>query len=367
MQEKYFAPMIDKTEIESPALLIDMDKIETNIKMMMDHLNTTKAALRPHFKAHKSPYLALKQIEAGAIGMTCAKVGEAEELFKVGIKDILIANQIVTEKKIRRVAIMARDIDIKVAVDSLENIQLLSKIAVEENVHIGVLVEIDVGLCRCGVKTIPEGVELAKAIVAAPNLDFRGVMGYEGHCNRYHELDIRSREVKISNKHLVDFKHAVEEAGMEVEIVSAGGTMMFDIATENEEITEIQAGAYILMGTKWSSSEGIPFVQAESILATVISVPSDEFVTVDAGLKCYSNEVGPPSVIGYEGMEVVKMSEEHTTFKMHEGAPKLKIGDVIEMAPSNCCTTTNLFDFFHVVRNGKLEMVLPIAARGRFD
>ncbi|HOV70025.1 MAG TPA: alanine racemase, partial [Clostridia bacterium] len=327
MQEKYFKPFCKKEEIETPALLIDMDKIEKNIKIAMDHYNSVKANIRPHFKAHKCPTLALKQIEAGAIGMTCAKVGEAEVLVKAGVKSILIANEIVSESKIKRLALLERHADVITSVDSLKNVQDISRIACEVGVKIGVVIEIDVGLHRCGVKSIEEGVALAKEIVKLPGVVFRGVMGYEGHCNKYIELKKRTEEVVIANALLADFKKAVEAAGIPVEIVSAGGTCMFDITTRNPEITEVQAGAYLLMATKWSDLEGMPFEQAETILSTVISVPNSEYVTIDAGIKCYSTEAGPPSVKDHKGMEIVKISEEHTTFKLHEGAPKFKVGD----------------------------------------
>lgn len=367
MQEKYYTPFIEIDKIETPALLLDLDAVEENLGMMADHFKKVKANLRPHFKAHKTPFLAQKQIEAGAIGMTCAKVGEAEVLVKAGIKDILIANEIISESKIERLAMLARSARLTVAVDQVRNLKDLSKTASRTGVRIGVLVEIDVGLGRCGVRSIEDGVLLAKEAVKLPGIDFRGVMGYEGHCNKYVELQKRTEEVIKANGLLVQLKSAIVRENIPVEIVSAGGTSMFNITTKNEEITEIQAGAYILMATKWSDLEGIPFRQAETILSTIVSIPTEDTLVIDAGHKSFTTESGPPRIKGYSGIEIAKISEEHCNLKLTGSGYQFKIGDKIELIPSNCCTTTNLYDYFYGTRNNRLEIILNIEARGRCD
>ena len=366
MQEKYNRLFIEKELIETPALIIDMDLIEENIALTASYYKTVKAKLRPHFKAHKSSFLALRQIEAGAIGMTCAKVGEAEVLVKAGIKDILIANQIVAQTKIERLALLARHARIIVAVDNEDNLKALSQAGVKYKVTIGILVDADVGLGRCGVRTLEEGVGLAKQAISLPGIKFFGIMGYEGHCNIYKDLKKRTEEVGKANNVLTKFKKLLAREDIAVDIVSAGGTAMYDIATLNQDITEIQAGAYILMGTKWTHMEGIPFKQAETILTTVISTPLPDTFIVDAGLKAYSIEAGNPSVKGHSGIEVARIGEEHTTLKS-TSKHRFKVGDTIELIPSNCCTTTNLYDFFYGIRDNKLETIIPIDARGRFD
>lgn len=367
MQEKYYTPFLEIEKIETPALLLDMDTMEENVRLMASHFNKVKANLRPHFKAHKCTFLALKQIEAGAIGMTCAKVGEAEALVKAGVREILIANQIITRSKIERMALLARNACIIVAVDSLQNLKDISDIASAFGVEIGVLVEIDVGLGRCGVRNLDDGVRLAKEATDLPGIEFRGVMGYEGHCNKYVELKKRTEEVIKANALLVQLKKAITDAGIPVEIVSAGGTTMFNLTTMNEEITEVQAGAYILMGTKWSMMEGAPFKQAETILATIVSIPADDILVIDAGHKSFTTESGPPAIKGHTGIEIAKISEEHCNLKLLDNTHHFKLGDIIELIPSNCCTTTNLYDYFYATRGGRMEMVLNIDGRGRSD
>lgn len=358
---------IRKTDIDTPALLIDLDVVEANIALMAKSCDEMGVNLRPHFKAHKSSVLALAQIAAGAIGMTCAKVGEAEVLAEAGVEEILIANEIVTPNKIQRVAQLAKKTQIIVAVDDENNLRAISKIAVENGVDIGVLVEIDVGFNRCGVRSIPLAVTLARLATTLPGIIFRGIMGYEGHCNKYGDFQKRKEEVGLANNILSLFKKALAEENVFTEIVSAGGTAMFNITPCNDDITEIQAGAYILMGTKWSSMENIPFRQAETILTTVVSTPLPDTIIIDAGYKAFSTEAGNPIVKGCAGLEIVRISEEHTTLKITSNDVHVSIGDTLEMIPANCCTTTNLYDYFCGMRQGRLERIIPIDARGRCD
>ena len=360
-----------KTELDTPALLIDLDKMEANIQTMADYFATVNTVLRPHVKTHKTPIIAHKQIAAGAIGVTCAKLGEAEAVIHAGVRDVLIANQIVGSHKIARLINLARHSEIMVAVDSPQNVQDISDAAAAKGVTVRMLIEVNVGMNRCGVESGKPALELANQIHRSPNLKFEGLMGYEGHTVAKPDLKEREAGVQEAMQHLIDAKHYLEKHDVEVSIMSGGGTGTFNITGSIPEMTEVQAGSYVFMDSTYRNVEGVGerFDCSLSVLATVVSRPSPERIVVDTGLKMLAKEFGIPQPIGITGVEMTGLSEEHGTLKtVGQGADtnvSLTPGDKIEILPTHCCTTVNLHDRYYGIRNGIVESVWNIAARGK--
>lgn len=353
-----------KEEIDTPALLIDLDKVETNIARMADYLAGRPSALRPHTKTHKCPVLAHKQMEAGAIGVTCAKLDEAEAMARAGIRDILIANQIVGKHKIERLMGLATWTDVAVAVDDIQNVADLSAAAGSRGTDLRVLVEVDVGMGRCGVEPGESAVSLAREIKSSRGLIFEGVMGYEGHAVLRPTFDERREKAEAAMALLIETKERIEAAGLEVRIVSGGGTGTYNITGAYPGVTEIQAGSYATMDVRYREC-GVDFERALTCLSTVISAPRPGTAITDAGMKAITPEFGMPEVVGHEGITVTKLSEEHGILELADGVT-LCPGEKIELIPGHGCTTINLHDELYVLRGGVVEAVWPIAARGGF-
>ena len=357
---------IPKGEIDTPALLIDLDIMEANIQKMADFFKTVNAELRPHTKTHKTPIIAHKQIEAGAIGVTCAKLGEAEAMIHAGIRDILIANQIVGARKIARLINLAKHSEIMVAVDDPHNVDQLSATAEVKGVTLRVLIEVNTGMDRCGVEPGQPTLDLARHILQSKGLKFEGLMGYEGHTVAKPSLTERKIVTGKSVNLLIDTKHLLEENGVPVKIMSGGGTGTYAITGSYPEMTEIQAGSYVFVDGMYRNVEGggDQFGCSLTVLATVVSRPEPARVIVDTGLKVLAKEFGIPQPIGIEGLEMIGLSEEHGKMTA-EASVDLKPGDKIEILPTHCCTTVNLHDRYYAIRNGFVEDVWEIAARGK--
>ena len=356
-----------KTELDTPALLIDLDKMEANIAAMANYFSKVNADLRPHVKTHKTPIIAHKQIAAGAIGVTCAKLGEAEAVIHAGIRDVLIANQVVGAQKIARLINLAKHSEIMVAVDNAENVQAISEAAVAKGATVRMLVEVNIGMDRCGVEPGKPALELAEQIRQSPNLIFEGLMGYEGHTVAKPNRAERDTAAREAMQRLVDAKHYLEKHNVAVSIMSGGGTGTFNITGSIPEMTEVQAGSYVLMDSTYYNVEGVGdhFDCALSVLATVVSRPNPNRVIVDTGLKVLAKEFGIPQPVGVNGVEMTGLSEEHGTMQVSDASVSLKPGDKLEILPTHCCTTVNLHDRYYGIRNGIVESVWNIAARGK--
>jgi D-serine deaminase-like pyridoxal phosphate-dependent protein len=353
-----------KAEIDTPALCLDLGAVERNLKRMADFFTPLEAGLRPHFKTHKTPLLAHMQIEAGAVGITCAKLGEAEVLAQSGIKDILIANQVVTAEKIRRLVSLAAYTDVMVAVDDRGNVRDLDAAARRRGVRVRVLIEVDVGMKRCGVPPDRTVVGLARDIMGCGSLRLEGVMGYEGHAVMIPDPEKRKVAAEDAMGLLVHAAGLLERAGVPVRIVSGGGTGTYAATARCPGVTEVQAGSYLTMDRQYRENVGIrEFEYALTLLATVIHA-DDRLAVGDAGMKSLSTDFGMPGVLSPPGWRVRGLAEEHC-FLENAGGARLKPGDVIELVPGHGCTTINLHDAFHVLRDGALEGVWRISARGK--
>ncbi|HET6484915.1 MAG TPA: DSD1 family PLP-dependent enzyme [Spirochaetia bacterium] len=347
--------------IETPALLIDLEAMEANLRLMSDYMRGRRVRLRPHFKTHKSPAISHLQIAAGAKGVCCAKVSEAEVLLTSGIRDVLIANQVVDPAKTARLAGLARlGAKVTVCVDHPSNVETLSQAAVRAGATLNVLVEVDVGMNRCGVKTAEEALALARKIAASGGLHFEGIQAYEGHLAGEPDIEKRRQGVQEMVRKIGRVKEVIESAGLAVPEISGGGTATYNITGDDTLWTEIQAGSYVFMDSSYGDF-GLPFRRSLSILTTVIHTHPGRAVT-DAGMKVCSTDHGQPVVKGHPGLEV-RTNEEHGI--VLDEAGELAYGSRVEFIPSHCCTTVNLHDRYYGVRGGNLEVVWPIPGRGK--
>lgn len=358
-----------KWELDTPALIVDLAAMERNLQKMAGYFAGRTVNLRPHVKTYNAtPVLAQMQLEAGAQGLTCAKLSEAEVLAAAGIKDILIANQVVGPKKIQRLVNLASYTDIMVAVDNYENVEALSHAAYQHGVSIRVLVEVNIGHNRCGVTPFDSTLSLSRTVIGAPGLKYSGLMGYDGHCTmRVDEIE-RAEKSREANTLLVENRRFIEAAGIEVPIVSGSGTFTYRFAGEIDGITEIQAGTYLLMDTTFREMGVREFELTLSVMTTVISRASypievDQAV-IDTGRKSVSPLLGLPEVKHPQGAEVIALNQEHGKVALDVGLQGLKVGDKIELWVRDANCTINLFNKIYGVRDDIVETIWEIPLSG---
>jgi D-serine deaminase-like pyridoxal phosphate-dependent protein len=353
-------------QIDTPALLLDLEALEANLQTMASYFANRPCRLRPHFKSHKCTTIALRQMKAGAAGITCAKLGEAEVVAAAGIRNILVANQIVGPLKIRRLVELCRRADPMVAADSAENVDMLSQHAAAAGVRIGVLVEVDIGMGRCGVAPGQAALELARRVAASPGLRFEGLQGYEGHCVDLRDETERIQQTRQSLTLLVETRRLIERSGLRVNVVSGGGTGTYTITGTCEGVDELQAGSYAAMDW-WYGDIRPEFKQAMSILTTVVSRPNPGLAVIDVGRKGVGAEWGAPRVKNLPGSEVVSFSsEEHMKLSVPQESA-VRVGDRIEIIPSHGCTTSNLYPEFVVYKGASVIEAWPIEGRGKLQ
>ena len=352
------------SEADTPALLLNADALQANIGRMAAFFAARPCKLRPHFKSHKCTAIAKLQMEAGAVGITCAKLGEAEVLADAGITDILIANQIVG-RKISRLIELAKRAEPMFAVDSADNVAALSTTAAAAGAQLRVLVEVDIGMNRCGVAPGQDALELARAVAASPGLRFEGLQGYEGHLVLLRDEGERTEKTRASLAPLVETRRLIERSGLPVRIVSSGGTGTYEVTGAYEGIDEVQAGSYATMD--WWYAEIRPeFRQAISLLTTVVSHPKQGIAVVDVGTKGVGAEFGPPQIKHPPGVEIRRFSsEEHTVLTVPDAT--VSVGDTVELIPSHGCSTCNLYREFVVHRDGMVIALWPIEGAGRLQ
>jgi D-serine deaminase-like pyridoxal phosphate-dependent protein len=351
-------------DVPTPALVVDVRAMERNIRRMADFVAAGACRLRPHFKAHKTPAIARRQLAAGSCtGLTCATVAEAELIVDEALTDdVLIANEVVGPGKATRVAALARRADVKVAVDSLPGLDELAAAAVRAGSEVGVLVDVDVGLPRCGIPPGGPALDLGRRVVATAGVRLRGLMGYEGHVVGIPARAERTARCLEAVERLTATARLFRDAGLPCGTVSAGGTGTYDITGRVEGVTEIQAGSYVLMDTAYAQLD-LPFEQAFSVLATVLSRPSRTLCVADGGHKACTFDHGNPAVKDVAGASVLFLSDEHATIAIPEECP-LRPGDRIALWPSHIDPTINLHDALYAVDGDAVVDVWLIAARG---
>jgi 3-hydroxy-D-aspartate aldolase len=357
-------------EIETPALVVDLDAFDRNIAKMAEFARTAGVRLRPHAKTHKSPAIALKQIAHGAVGQCVQKVGEAEALVRGGVRDILVSNQVVGEKKLRRLAALAAEAKVALCFDAPEQVDAAARVARDFGVELGGLVEVDVGAERCGVAPGRDGATLARRIADTSNLTFRGLQAYHGRAQHMATHQERAQAIASAVDFVRETLDALAAEQLPCEIVAGAGTGTFAFEAASGVYNELQVGSYVFMDTDYARIGGVDggryaeFEHSLFVLATVMSAPASDRAIVDAGLKSYSAEKGPPWVHGREDVEVVAVSDEHGKLRLGPKAERLRLGDRVWLIPGHCDPTVNLHDWYVGVRRGRVEALWPIAARG---
>lgn len=345
-------------QIETPALLLDLDKMKKNISQMSKILENSKAKLRPHFKTTKTLEVVKLQLENGAKGVTCSKISEAQVLVDAGIKDILIANQIVQPSKIERLTQMAKQTHLIVCVDNAENIKQISQAAQKQNSTIFMYIELEVGMKRCGVETKEQFLELAKLIESLPNISFEGIQAYAGQLSHEADIEKKKTEVEKTITFVKSVKEYLEENGIAVKEVSGSSSCTSMYKAASNLYTEIQAGSYIYMDAALKPCN-LPFESSLFVLTTVISKNHDRIV-IDCGAKSLGLDQVYPIFLGFESNQV-SLSEEH--FSIYGNSIKQTLNDKVMLIPGHCCTTVNIYDKLYLIQNDEVIAECKIAGR----
>lgn len=348
------------SELETPALILEKKVFESNMAKMNELLKGSKMKLRPHYKSNKCPEIAKLQIAAGASGITCAKLSEAEDLAGAGIENILIGNQVVQPSKVKRVGELAKKCYLIICVDDADNIKALSESAVNAGSVIHCLVEYEVGMKRCGVDTYEEFLELAKLIDASEGLVFEGIQAYAGHMAHEHSLEKRIAETERIENDVKGLKKYLEDNGLEVKEVGGGSTGTVEQKPKDTVYTDIQAGSYIFMDNAYDQLK-LGFDNSLFVLTTVISTKKDRVVT-DTGVKSLGMDQGDPVFLGVPEGSEISMSEEHGAVYFEHN---FKINDKLRYIPGHCCTTVNMFNEIYLVDGDEVIAKWDITSRGK--
>jgi 3-hydroxy-D-aspartate aldolase len=366
---------MNRDDIPTPALLLDFDRFTRNIERMAAHVRSAGKALRPHAKTHKCPEIARRQVAAGALGVACAKLGEAEIMAAAGVRGLLITTEVVPPASIRRLMdLVGRAPDTMVVVDNADNVAALAEAAASAGVVLNVLVDVDVGNRRTGVLPGAPALALARAVAARPTLRLRGLQGYAGHCAHIVGWGARREASLKVMAALMETRRLLEGEGVPVEIVAGGSTGTWDIDVELDGLTELQSGSYCVMDLEYrriGARTGVALADFElalTVVATVVSVPTRDRAMVDAGLKAFSTDKPfPPEAVERPGVRYEFAGDEHGRLVMTDADRVLRLGERIEFFPPHCDPTINLYDRLYVVDGAQVVDVWPIAARGRSD
>lgn len=355
-------------DVDTPALLLDLNAFERNLKLMQDSLAGRSIKLRPHAKSHKCPEIALRQMALGAVGVCCQKVSEAEAMVDGGVSDVLIANEVVGAAKIRRAVALAQRAKITVCVDHADNVMALDAAAREAGVRLDVLVEVNVGANRCGVEPGAPAFKLAQQVHASQHLRFAGLQAYQGSAQHVRKVEERRASIEAACDMVNRTTALLMQAGIPCERVTGAGTGSYMFEATSGVYHELQAGSYIFMDADYAKNDwtesGIPrFEHSLFIWATVMSMPAAERAICDAGLKASSVDSGMPRVFDTPGVEYIKASDEHGVLQLGANA-QMKLGDKLKLVPGHCDPTVNLYDHYVCVRDGKVEALWPVTARG---
>jgi len=358
------------SEIDTPALVVDLDALEDNIAKMASELGDTGTKLRAHSKSHKCPAIARLQIAAGAVGICCQKISEAEAMVEGGIEDILVSNQIVGRQKLDRLASLCRRADIKVCVDNAGNIDDIDAAAAHAGVTIPVLVEIDVGARRCGVLPGQEALVLATKIAAAEHLTFGGLQAYQGKAQHLRGFEERRQAIDSAAELTRQTVELLKSNGLSCQIVGGGGTGTYVFEAGSGVFNEIQAGSYIFMDADYGLNKDdkdqpiSDFKNSLFVLATVMSCSVPAQAVLDAGLKAFSVDSGLPSLVDIPGVEFVGASDEHGVLSIPSTSNGPGYGEKIRLIPGHCDPSVNLHSWIIGIRNDVVECLWPISAQG---
>lgn len=360
--------------LDTPAVLVDLDRMEANIREMSEVARTAGVALRPHIKTHKSAEIARLQLQHGAIGITVAKLGEAEVMADAGIGNIRIAYPILGELKLRRLRALAERCDVSLSLDSIEVAEGISRLGCEMGIRFRVLLKINTGLNRTGVLPGEAALSMADQIGQLKGLALVGILTHEGHVVMlaHDRAEVRKYSMEVGRV-MVQTRERLAEAGIDVEEVSVGSTPSARDIAGVPGVTEIRPGTYIFNDVNEITS-GVATEDscALSVLATVVSVPSDDRAVIDAGSKVLSSDrIAHPGVEGYgrvrdyPDVAIDRLNEEHGMLRLSEARARFKVGQRLEVIPNHVCPVVNLTDAMWGVRNGRVERRITVDARGR--
>ena len=346
-------------DLDTPALLIDLDRVEANLEKAQAHADANGLALRPHIKTHKLPRFARAQVDLGAVGITVQKLGEAEVMADAGLTDIFLPYNILGTAKLERLKALHRRVTIRVTADSETTIDGLAEAFADEPNPLGVLVECDTGAGRAGVQTPEEVVALAKRIDAASGLEFMGLMTYPAAGKAQQAIDW-----------LGAAKTALEAAGLPPAIISSGGTPDLFVSRSADIVTEYRPGTYIYYDRSLVARGAASYDDcALTVRATVVSRPTEDRAILDAGSKSLTSDTlgleGYGYVTEFPDARIVALSEEHGTLDLSACAEKPRVGDIVHVVPNHVCVVVNLFDEVSLMRGGALVETVPVAARGK--
>jgi D-serine deaminase-like pyridoxal phosphate-dependent protein len=357
-------------EVDTPALLLDLDAFERNLRRLNTTLQGRTVRVRPHAKSHKCPQIALRQIALGAVGVCCQKVSEARALVQGGVRDVLVANEVVGAAKLKSLAELAREAQVGVCVDDASNVRELAAAVRAAGCNLDVYIELDVGARRCGVEPGKPALALAQAVADA-GLRFAGIHAYQGAAQHLRTPAERSAAIGKAVEMVQATIGLLRNAGLTPEIVTGAGTGTYLLEAGSGVYNEIQPGSYIFMDADYGRNlgdDGLPvheFEQSLFILATVMSRPTRERAVVDVGLKAHSVDSGMPGVAGVEGARYLRASDEHGVIELG-GPAGLRLGQKIRLVPGHCDPTVNLYDWLVCYRGERVEDLWPVSARGAF-
>jgi 3-hydroxy-D-aspartate aldolase len=369
------APGMTLADVDTPALIVDLDAFERNLRRMADFARQAGVRLRPHAKTHKSPEVARRQVALGAVGVCCQKVAEAEIMVAGGIKDVLVSNEVAGARKLARLAALAGQATIGVCVDAADNVEEIERAAADAGTRIGVMVEIDVGGRRCGVAPGATAAALAERVAASRHLRFQGLQAYYGSAQHVREASERAQHIARAVAHVGATLAALKAVGLEADIVSGAGTGTYEHEAASQVYNELQPGSYVFMDADYARNkraDGEPFDHFEHALfvyASVMSATVPERRVLDAGLKAVATDSGMPVPWQLPGAVYLRPSDEHGNLDVAACARAPARGDKVLLVPGHCDPTVNLHDWYVGVRglgggDGRVESLWPVAGRG---
>lgn len=353
--------------VDTPSLVLDLAAFETNLRAMQAWADRHEVALRPHAKAHKCPEIARRQLALGARGICCQKVSEAVPFVAAGITDIHISNEVVGPAKLRLLAQLARAAKLSVCVDNAANLARISQAMAAVGAEIDVLVEVDVGQGRCGVSDDATVLALAQQARDLPGVTFVGLQAYHGSVQHLRTREERAAVCRQAARIAASYQLLLRESGIACDIITGGGTGSAEFDAASGVYTELQAGSYAFMDGDYGANEwdgALAFQNSLFVLSTVMSTPAPDRVILDAGLKSTTAECGPPAIHGAQGLQYAAINDEHGVVRVAPDAQPPALGDTLLLVPSHVDPTFNLHDGLVVYRDGIVQDIWEISARG---
>jgi D-serine deaminase-like pyridoxal phosphate-dependent protein len=357
-------------EVDTPALVIDLDAFERNLRRLADRIAGRPVEARPHAKTHKCPVIALKQVELGAVGVCVQKVSEAEAMVYGGVRDVLVTNEVVGRQKLRRLTALAQTARVGVCADDVGQVRALEEAASEAGVTLPVYVEVNMGGNRCGVEPGEPALDLARHVAGAPHLAFAGLQAYHGSAQHMRGWDERRQAIAQAVDRAGRTRDLLARQGIECPTVTGAGTGSFEFEAASGVYTELQCGSYIFMDADYGRNRDRDgeltkaFEPSLYVWATVMSRPAEDRAIVDAGLKALAVDSGPPIVCDEPAATYERASDEHGRLAVSAATNRLGLGDKIRLIPGHCDPTVNLYDWYVCMRGNRVEQVWPITARG---